>query len=42
MTDSRPPSKSDVSKWVKQTARNDADHGRDGKDNPNNKPNGKS
>ena len=35
------PSKKDVEKWLKETAKNDAKHGRDSKDNPNNKKNGK-
>jgi hypothetical protein len=35
------PSKSNVEEWLKQTAQNDQDYGRDSKDNPNNKPNGK-
>jgi hypothetical protein len=34
-------SKNDIPKWVEKLGKNDADHGRDGKDNPNNKPNGK-
>jgi hypothetical protein len=37
----RPPSKSNVEKWIKQTAKNDKDHGRDSKKNPNNTKNGK-
>lgn len=28
-------------KWLEQLAKNDKDKGRDSKDNPNNKPNGK-
>ena len=27
--------------WIDQTVKNDQDFGRDGKDNPNGKPNGK-
>jgi hypothetical protein len=34
-------SKSDLAKWVEKLAKNDKDHGRDSKNNPNNKPNGK-
>jgi hypothetical protein len=37
----RAPSKSDVAKWLKQTAKNDKDHGRNNPKNPNNKKNGK-
>ena len=37
----RPPSKANVEKWLKQTAKNDKKYGRDSKDNPNNKKNGK-
>lgn len=33
--------KTDIAKWAEQLAKNDAKHGRDSKDNPNNKPNGK-
>jgi len=33
--------KKDVKKWLEQVAKNDKDHGRDSKDNPNNKKNGK-
>jgi hypothetical protein len=40
MTD-RPPSKSNGETWIKQTAKNDADHGCDSKDNRNNSKNGK-
>ena len=40
MTD-KAPKKTNVEKWIKQTAKNDKDHGRDSKNNPNNKPNGK-
>ena len=35
------PSKANVEKWIKETAKNDADHGRDSKGNPNNDKNGK-
>ena len=35
------PSKSDLEKWIKETSKNDAEHGRDSKDNPNNSKNGK-
>lgn len=31
---------SSISAWVDKLAQNDKDHGRDSKDNPNNKPNG--
>jgi len=34
-------SKSDIPKWLEKVVKNDQDHGRDSKDNPNNKPNGK-
>jgi hypothetical protein len=37
----RPPSKSNVEKWIKSTAKNDIKYGRDSKNNPNNKKNGK-
>ncbi len=30
-----------VSDWLDNLIKNDQDHGRDGKDNPNNQPNGK-
>lgn len=33
--------KGSLSAWLDNVAQNDADHGRDSKDNPNNKPNGK-
>jgi hypothetical protein len=32
---------SDLAAWVDKLAKNDADYGRDSKDNPNNQPNGK-
>jgi hypothetical protein len=32
--------KTDIKKWLEEVARNDQDHGRDSKDNPNNRPNG--
>ena len=31
---------SKITDWVDQLASNDADHGRDSADNPNNQPNG--
>lgn len=34
-------SKGDIAKWSAKVAKNDAKYGRDSKDNPNNKPNGK-
>lgn len=33
--------KGDIPKWLATLAKNDGKHGRDSKDNPNNKPNGK-
>ncbi len=33
--------KNDIPAWVDKLAANDADHGRDSKNNPNNQPNGK-
>jgi hypothetical protein len=35
------PSKSSTEKWIKQTAKNDKDYGRNNPKNPNNKKNGK-
>ena len=37
----KPTLKGDVGKWMQTLAANDAEYGRDSKDNPNNKPNGK-
>ena len=37
----RPPPKKDLPKWIKATAKNDNDYGRDNPKNPGNKPNGK-
>jgi hypothetical protein len=37
----KPIPKGDIPKWLKTLAKNDAKHGRDSKNNPNNKPNGK-
>ena len=37
----RAPSKKDPAKWIKQTAKNDKDYGRNNPKNPNNKKNGK-
>lgn len=33
--------KTDIAKWLEQLAKNDKEKGRDSKNNPNNKPNGK-
>jgi hypothetical protein len=35
------PPKGNVEKWIKAVAKNDSKYGRDSKNNPNNKPNGK-
>jgi hypothetical protein len=34
-------SKTSIPEWLEEVIKNDQDHGRDGKSNPNNQPNGK-